>query len=127
MSLSFDDPILAAVDQSNKSHMVDVECITLEDVMVTTNEHRTLPNHPVYGTPIIDILSVDTEGSEFAIFFQFNFSQWTIYVIIVEMFHFTASRALEDIFFAAGFFEVAIIGGARIFVHRDLYTKRDLY
>ena len=109
MALTFDDPILAKLsDDSTKTNSVLVDCITLEDVLDLVN------------SPVIDILSLDTEGAELQILSSFDFSRYRISTILVENFDLINSYQIEALLFSKGYSKVAIIGGDSVYVHNEL-------
>jgi FkbM family methyltransferase len=80
---SFADGDTHSSSRKNAQHY-DVHTITLDDLLATHDAPKT-----------IDFLSVDTEGSEFAILKAFDFSKHDVRIITVEH-NYTSAR--EDIY-----------------------------
>ena len=79
----------------NKSRQYEVESITLEELL----EKYKAPHH-------IEFLSIDTEGSEYEILKDFNFSKYTFSILLVEH-NFTKKRDLiYELLSANGYYRI---------------------
>lgn len=89
---------------------VDVETISLHDLLTQSKAPKT-----------IDFMSVDTEGSEFEILSNFNFSKWDIRTLCIEHSNTSARQNIFELMTSSGY--------ARKWSHLskfdDWYVKRD--
>ena len=75
-----------------RARMMKVEAISLNDLLIEAK-----------APPEIDFMSVDTEGSEFAILANFDFDRWRVKCMAAEHNHTNARQKLFDLLTSHGF------------------------
>lgn len=76
----------------NQHTLIDVETVSLNDLL---SQHNAPPE--------IDYMSIDTEGSEFAILENFDFDQWNVGLFSVEHNHTDNERKLDELMSRNGY------------------------
>jgi hypothetical protein len=93
----------------------DVQTISLGDLLVSSN-----------SPPVIDFLSIDTEGSEFSILRNFDFGRYRFKIIAVEHNYNKQHRAdLDGLLTANGYIKVcrSVSWVDYWYVHSSIYSK----
>merc|ERR1719253_1766806 len=99
----------------------EAQCAPLHDIL-TAKVPGAIEAMGLGTRPVIDLLSVDAEGTEIEIFKDFPFEAWDIRVVVVETSRRT-SMAIDGLFLTNGFFKIAVLGKDAVYLHRSVMAS----